>query len=102
MKTLRYAWDEEIWLLHIEADNKGQDESSLTYSRIVESSNNGHETIISVKPDESYRFMLSRDSAEETGVDIRFDNELLLKIFRLQDRAYLPGDSDIVYKSGAI
>ena len=97
MKAFRYKWDDEIWLLHVEADNTGHDKKSLIYSRIIDSGNNGRKNKVLVRPGESLRFILSRDSVHETGLDIRFDDSLSVKIFRLQDRAYLPGDSDIVF-----
>ena len=99
MKTLRYKWDEEIWLLHIEANNLSKDEAFLVYTRILNDASGVHENRITVKPGESFRFILSRDSAQESMVNIMFDKVLSVKIFRLQDRAYLPGDSDIVFSS---
>lgn len=104
MKALRYEWDNEIWLLHVEAMNKGREKKSVIYSRIMKNGNgNGKgadlNSSISIKPGESYRFIVSRKSIEEVGVDIRFDNDLLMKVFRLMDRAYLPTESDVFYSN---
>ncbi|MBU1147283.1 MAG: hypothetical protein KKD11_02930 [Candidatus Omnitrophica bacterium] len=99
MKTFRYKWNDEIWLLHVEANNTSRYSKSLLYSRIISNGNNGQKNKVLVKPGESFRFILSRGSVQETGLDIRFDKDLLVKIFRLQDRAYLPGDSDICYSN---
>lgn len=98
MKALSYKWDDEIWLLHVEGNNIGKDNKSVMYSRAIK--NNGElENAITIKPGESYRFIISRKSAEETQVDFRFDSGLLVKIFRLKDRAYLPTSSDMFYSS---
>ncbi|MBU1061527.1 MAG: hypothetical protein KJ957_03345 [Candidatus Omnitrophica bacterium] len=99
MKALKYEWDDDIWLLHVEVNNMTQNKRTLVYSRVIENGNNGGESKIFVKPGESYRFILSRNYLQERSLDIRFDNKLLLKIFRLYDRAYLPSSSDMVYSN---
>ncbi|MDP8230601.1 MAG: hypothetical protein P9L93_05805 [Candidatus Gorgyraea atricola] len=102
MKSLRHKWDKDIWLLHLEADNNNGGTKSIVYSRVIWNGNgglNGPKTSVPVKSGESYRFILSKNSMDEVGVDIRFEKGLAVKIFRLQDRAYLPGDSDIVFSS---
>ncbi len=99
MKTFRYKWNDEIWLLHVEINNASHDKKSLIYSRIINNGNNDQKNEVLVKPGENIRFILSRDSVQEMGLDIRFDESLFVKIFKLQDRAYLPTTSDIFYSS---
>lgn len=103
MKRLRYEWDDEIWLLHLEANNTGQDDKFLVYSRVIR--NNGtvdmesKETVV-IKPGESRRFIISRKDINEIALEVAFNENLLMKIFRLQDRAYLPSNLDIFYFNG--
>lgn len=100
MKRLRYEWSDEIWLLHVDVNNTAASERSIIYSRILDQAGGNNETSRMVlKAGEGHRFIISRKTSDETGVDIGFDEGILMKIFRLQDRAYLPGDSDMVFSN---
>jgi len=101
MTTLSYIWDNDIWLLHVQATNKTENGKELVLVRLLERGKGAPEDRLSIAPGESYRFIISRDSMQESGIDIRFEKGLCVKIFRLLDRAYLPGDSDIVFTNEA-
>jgi len=101
MKRLNYEWDNEIWLLHVEVKNSSGSNRAIVYSRILgKEKDNKDTTRIVLNPSESRRFIISRKGIDEMGMDIRFDEGILMRIFRLQDRAYFPGDSDMVFSNG--
>ncbi|MFC1620949.1 hypothetical protein ACFL2G_01465 [Candidatus Omnitrophota bacterium] len=102
MGSLRHKWGKDVWLLHLEADNNNGGVKSIVYSHVTYNGNgglNGPKTTVSVKSGESRRLIVSKNSIDEVGVDIGFEKGLKVKVFRLQDRAYLPGNSDIVFSS---
>jgi len=101
MGKLKYKWDNDIWLLHVELKNTNGSELALYYSRIVNGKDKA-ENHVSVKPGQSHRFIISKKTHDEAGLDIKFDNDLLVEIFKLQDRAYLPTDADRCYFNGEV
>lgn len=100
MKRLRYEWSDEIWLLHVDVTNTVGSNKSVVYSRILGQAGDDNEAVRMVlKTGENRRFIISRKTGDEIGVDIGFDDGILMKIFRLQDRAYFPGDSDMIFSN---
>ena len=89
MKQFVYKWTEEFFLLHIELNNTGNDRDYdvgiYRKSRTVEDSTE------SVKKGTiSHRFMLSRSHPAETELTITYPDDVVLKAFELDDRAYYP------------
>ncbi len=80
----------------------GRDDKYVTYSRVIKDrgDNRGPKEKVLIKPGEGYRFIISRKSNQEIGLDIEFSKDLLVKIFKLYDRAYIPSTSDIFYNNG--
>lgn len=95
MKAVKYNWDNEIYLIHIEVKNNGEGRVAVSYSRVMQSSENKDEETQSIKPGERRRFLISRKSIKETSIMITYDNNVEVRVFKLLDRAYLPTDSDI-------
>lgn len=95
MKTVKYNWDNEIWLIHVEVKNNSRDNIAVRYGRLDGLLEKLEEEGIYLKPEESRRFIISRKSINEKGITITHDNNVKVKVFKLLDRAYLPTDSDI-------
>ncbi|MDP8229679.1 MAG: hypothetical protein P9L93_01090 [Candidatus Gorgyraea atricola] len=101
MQKLKYKWDGDIWLLHVELKNTNGADMALYYSRIMQGKLEP-ENPVSVKPGQSHRFIISKKSPGEAGLDIEFNNKLCVEIFKLQDRAYLPSKADRCYFNGEV
>jgi hypothetical protein len=95
MRTVKYNWDPEIYLIHVDVVNSGEEDSSVRYSRTVEASGSKDEEYQRIKAGERSRFMISKKGIKEISVLFTHDNSVELRVFKLLDRAYLPTDSDI-------
>lgn len=95
MKRLRYNWDDESWLIHLEVKNNNSNDVLVSYFRIMDSPDDGKEEDACIKPGESRRFLVSRKSNKEKGVGITFCEGVEVTVFKLLDRAYLPTSADI-------
>lgn len=95
MKTVTYNWDNGIFLIHVEAENKTNDNAPLLYSRLTDSLEHKDEERTVIKPGESRRFIISKKGIREKGVAIQFAESIDIKIYRLLDRAYLPTEDDL-------
>jgi hypothetical protein len=98
-----YRWDDEIWLLHVECKNISPMEKKVFYTRLIGNIKREGEkafTSFDLNPGDSLRFIVSRKYDTEDAVEISFEKGLAVKVFRLRDRAYFPGESDIYYSTG--
>lgn len=95
MKTVKYNWDDEIWLIHVEVKNNNREDALVKYFRIIDLSDHKDAEDACIKPGESRRFMLSRKNIKENGIGISFGEGVEMTVFKLLDRAYLPTSADI-------
>ncbi|PIV39733.1 MAG: hypothetical protein COS29_01060 [Candidatus Omnitrophica bacterium CG02_land_8_20_14_3_00__42_8] len=95
MKRLRYNWDDESWLIHVEIKNNNKADVLVSYFRIMDSPDDKEEEDACIKSGESRRFLVSRKSNKEKGIGIVFEEGVNVTVFKLLDRAYLPTSADI-------
>lgn len=87
-KSFSYNWMDEIYLLHIEVQNKIGRDSILTISRINNlGENKSEDKIVSPGTD---RFICMRLHPSEESITVSYDNDISIKIYELLDRAYYP------------
>lgn len=95
MKKFSYQWDDEIFLLHIQLNN---DSGKSTEAKIIRKytgsdSKNEQENIDIDKATSSHRFIVSRTHPKETSFEIEYSDDLVLHVFKIDDRAYYPTEA---------
>lgn len=96
MKSYRYEWTPEYYLLHLQFNNP---EKNPFEARIIRSFRSGKkrvETEPAKDGMESHRILLSRSHPNETDFIVEFPDSLVLEVYELDDRAYYP--TEPVYK----
>ncbi len=93
MKTFTHTWEGEIFLLHLELNRSVEVAYQTELIRSFRDGTTASETI-SVKPNEtSYRFLVTRTHPKEIRFTFQYPDDVLLKAFKLDDRAYYPTES---------
>ncbi|MCI0514431.1 AmmeMemoRadiSam system radical SAM enzyme [candidate division KSB1 bacterium] len=93
-----YRWSEAINRLHVEVTNPDAVETEVHLHRLGASGSSAstasNATTVSqstkILPTETYRFLVARAQAEETGVVISYPPTLKIRILELVDRTYSP------------
>ncbi len=104
MNTNNFYWPKGIWSLHIEVQNDSNSQQKIEYGRIL---NNGSKEIrvakgFLIKPNDHFRFVISKNEPDEIGVCINFEEGLDIRVFKLLDRAHFPTDAIMYYRGSKI
>ena len=88
MKSYNYKWSEDIYLIHIETNNKVNKDQKLEIHRI------GIAGKIAVENRKiaygTERFIVMRLNSEELSIELLYDDESIISVFEIEDRAYFP------------
>ena len=93
LKTFKYTWAGEIFLLHIQLDSPRAAKYPITIVRNYGEKGTGREVMQIPALEESHRFMVSRTHPKEVGFVIEYPSEITLEAYKLDDRAYYPTES---------
>ncbi|OQA80465.1 MAG: hypothetical protein BWY32_00896 [bacterium ADurb.Bin243] len=90
MKTYRYKWTPEYYLLHLQFNNPQHKVFEAVVTRnFVNGSTRVEKEIVKDGVD-SHRILISRSHPKETDLVVEYPDSLVLEIFELDDRAYYP------------
>jgi hypothetical protein len=85
-KTSRFAWHGDINACHVAAVNDtGRDDSFLCVQ-----DNPAVSRTVRLKPGESWRFIASKKSSKDAGIEIRHSERMHITFREVLDRAYFP------------
>ena len=96
MKTHRYAWTDEYYLLHLQFDNPSAHPFEASVTRHFVGGHTKREEVVAIDGMLSHRIMVSRSHPKETDFVVEYPESLVLELYELDDRAYYP--SKPVYK----
>ena len=92
MKDFEYSWDDDIFLLHIQLNNKGQSEYKICIKRKYEGGKSKKE-LMKVTKNESFRFIISRTHPKEQKFLLEFPKSITIEVYKIDDRAYYPTEA---------
>ncbi len=100
MNTNNFYWPEAVWSLHVEVQNNSNTQQKIEYIRILKNSFKDIKTEkgFLIKPNDHFRFVISKMDPDELGVCINFEEGLDIRVFKLLDRAHFPTDAVMFYK----
>jgi hypothetical protein len=88
MKSFKYEWTKDIYLLHAQIDCGELADNSIAITRtFVDGSSKNEESRL---PESSHRFILSRTHPSEISVTVKYPVDSKLFIYEIVDRAYYP------------
>jgi len=92
VKTFEYAWDNDIYLLHVQFDNPtGMPFTALVIRQFVGGATTTEE-VSCHDGQPSHRVMVSRSHPRETGLKLEYPRDLVVQVYELDDRAYFPDE----------
>ena len=83
-----YEWRGDIISLHVQAKNPSDQSASIYYRAKNEEADCWKE--IAMAPGESYRFILAKADAKDTGLEIALPDFIVSNLFEVFDRAHFP------------
>ncbi len=91
MKNYLFLWNDDIYLIHVQFDMPVLEElgekNIIVKRNFVDRISEIEQRLIT---NNGFRFIISRSCPEETGVEIEYDNEITMKLYLIDDRAYYP------------
>ena len=93
MKEFKYEWTTDIFLIHVQLSDLGDNELEIDLIREYEGGKVREEKINIAKGTGSYRFIVSRTHPKEKEFIVKYPNEVILEAFKIDDRAYYPTES---------
>ncbi len=93
MKNFTYQWCENLFLIHIQLNNKLKAQDEVKLLRFFDGKTTKTEVISIKSTMDSYRFIVSRSHPQEKGFSIEYNDEMILDAFKIDDRAYYPTES---------
>lgn len=93
MKTFTHTWEGEIFLLHLELNRPDKVAYQTELKRTFRDGATTSESVLIKKNETTYRFLVTRTHPQETGFTFHYPDDVFLKAFKLDDRAYYPTES---------
>ncbi|HNV71018.1 MAG TPA: hypothetical protein PKO06_15050 [Candidatus Ozemobacteraceae bacterium] len=93
MKTFTHTWEGEIFLLHLELNRSDAVSYQADLVRAFRDGKTSSEVIRVKEQETSYRFLVTRTHPRETSFTFQYPDDVNLKAFKLDDRAYYPTES---------
>ncbi len=90
MKNFQYIWDNDCYILHVQFKKNDDREYIISIIREFTGGNLIEETETIRNKSKSHRFVVSRSHTNETGFKITYPDNLLIEVFKIDDRAYYP------------
>jgi len=91
--TRKFTYHGDVKACHIETHNPTDKLTSVIYRRIADDGSElGEPTVVPVKPNSDYRFIISKGFKEEVGIAIEHHDFVTARIFEVFDRAHYPTD----------
>lgn len=91
MKNYDFHWNENYYLIHVQfdsVDSKVKGSRDLIIRRVFEDETVKEEHRIMTN--EGFRFIISRSCPDERSIIIEYDDNIIMKVFLIDDRAYYP------------
>lgn len=91
MKKYKFSWNDDIYLIHVQFDTNSLDaleNKDIVLNRVFFDENSESET--KTITNNGFRFIVSRSCPEEKYVEIIYDENVYMKLFIIDDRAYYP------------
>ena len=87
MKSYEYEWKENRYLLHAQIDKKDVLNEKIEITRFYKNTTEKEYRKILEK---SFRFIVYRKSPQEKMIKFTYPDNMVLKVFELEDRAFYP------------
>lgn len=91
LKNFCFEWTEDYYLIHVQfdpIDSSALYDETLIICREFDGNVTKEEKRFIIS--KGFRFIISRSCPEERKVTIKYDNNIILKVFLIDDRAYYP------------
>lgn len=89
LRERRCEWHGDVNACHVEVINFGKEKTSIYYWR-EEGEQISSPRVTHVDPQDSYRFIVSKSSPQETGIRIQYPEDVQVKVYEVFDRAHYP------------
>lgn len=94
MKEYTFEWNEEIYLIHVQFDALDFDGLLNKNIEVIRTSvDNSRQTEQRYMTNDGFRFIISRSCPAEKSVTVIYSEDVTLKVFLIDDRAYYPTES---------
>lgn len=94
MKKYSFLWNDDIYLVHVQFDMKNFDELAERDIVITRHHTDGSNTIeTKTITNNGFRFIISRSCPEENGIEIEYNDNVTMKLYIIDDRAYYPTET---------
>lgn len=91
MKEYTFKWNEDFYLIHVQFDALDFGELRDKNIEVVRTSlDNSKQIEQRYMTNNGFRFIISRSCPEEKSVTIIYDENVILQVFLIDDRAYYP------------
>lgn len=93
MKKYLFTWSEELYLIHVQFDTTDLQTSNTNFTLTRQYEDGTYKEENGLITDNGFRFIVSRTCPEEISIEISYGDDITMKLYLIDDRAYYPTET---------